>query len=96
MPVAAEVRRVQRYEHDMAGSRPDLLVAPGAHVLLAGLEGLDAAHLGRPPREGVVHEARRRLAAPLVGLVPNRPLRRGGAGSPCGRASPTPGRYHRA
>jgi len=45
MPVSAEVRCLDRYSDDVAGSRRDVPIASGAHVGLDGLVGLHTTHL---------------------------------------------------
>ena len=67
----AEVRRIDRHDDHMARSRAYLLVAPGADVLLAGLEGLDLLELCRLAGERVVEEGGRRARR-----TPSSPVRR--------------------
>jgi hypothetical protein len=45
VPVAAQVRLVQRHDDKVPDPGWDLLVAPGAEIRLGGLVGVDAADL---------------------------------------------------
>lgn len=54
--MAPQVCRPERHDDHMTGSRPDLLVAARAEVLLTGLERLDSLQLGLVPGEGVLEE----------------------------------------
>lgn len=56
VPVAPHVGGVERHDHDMARPAPDLLVATRAHVLLAGLEWLNAVELGGRTGDRVIDE----------------------------------------
>lgn len=69
MPVAPEVGVAERDDDDVAGSLPDLLVAPRADVLLARLIGLHALDLGRATGERVLDE--RRLACRWARSAPS-------------------------
>ena len=83
MPMAAQVRLVVGYDHDMKGSGRDLIVAPRALILLAGCIWLDRrdrhpqiAHASRPMMTTRVAATRTRSRASLragrKGLKPTR------------------------
>jgi hypothetical protein len=58
VPVAPEIRGVERHHHDVAGARADLLQAPGTQVRLVRLERMDHPDLDRSGYRGMIAHSR--------------------------------------